>query len=115
MAFKLRSKSDVKSKKSFAFVEGSKTKSGRKRKDGTVVTFKDGTSTTLLTPSGKGAKYAAELAMGVKITNDGDFKHGVDGSEIVLTPEQRAYRAGFLDSQKESAKAYKAKKSGGAK
>lgn len=110
MAFKKRTKQDVKSKKRFSW--GNKTKSGKETKDGVVVTFNDGTVTTLLTPSGKGTKYAAELAMGVKITNNGDFKHDDNGVEIELTPEQRAYRAGYLDARKASAKAYNSKRRG---
>ena len=106
--FKKRTKQDVKSKKPFAW--GTKTKKGKQQKSGTVVEFNDGTSTTLLTPAGKGTKYASELAMNCAITNDGVFKTDGNGNELELSAEQRAYRAGYLDCQKDSAKAYKAKK-----
>lgn len=110
--FKKRTKADVKSKKPFTW--GGKTKSGRTAKSGTVVEFKDGSSTTLLTPSGRAAKFAAELGMGVKITNSGEFKKK-DGKELTLTREERSYRSGYLDARKDSANAYKAKKNKGAK
>lgn len=105
--FKKRTKADVKSKKPFSW--GTKTKKGKEQKSGTVVEFKDGTSTTLLTPSGKATKYAGELAMGVKVTNDGEFKTK-NGKEVELDCCERAYRAGYLDAQKDNAKAYNAKK-----
>ena len=107
MAFVKRSKDDVKSKTPFSW--GNKTKSGKVAKSGTTVEFKDGTKTTLLNPSGKATKYAAELGMSVKVTNSGEFKTDDNGNEVSLTREQRAYRAGYLDSQKDSTKAYKAK------
>lgn len=106
--FKRRTKEDVKSRTLFSW--GKNPKTGKAKKSGTTVTFKDGTKRTLLNPSGKGDKYAAELQMGVKITNDGEFKHGRNGEEISLTAEQRAYRSGFLDALSANAKAYKAKK-----
>lgn len=102
-----RTKQDVKSKKSFSF---GKKKNGKPRKDGVTVTFNDGTKTTLLTPSGKGAKYARELKENRRITNDGVVKTDENGNEIPLTKEQRAFRAGALEMQKAASKAYKAKK-----
>lgn len=107
---KQRTKSDVEKKSPFMW--GVKTKSGKRQKSGTVVDFKDGTKTTLLTPAGKGTKFASELAMNCKITNDGEFKHDKAGNEIALDCCERAYRAGYLDAQKDNAKAYKAKKAG---
>lgn len=107
MAFKKKTKADVRSKKNFSW--GKNPKTGKAKKSGVTVTFNDGTETTLLTPSGKGDKYAAELGMGVRITNSGEFKRN-NGAEIPLTPEQRAYRSGYLDAQKDNAKAYNAKK-----
>lgn len=106
---KRRSKQDVKSKKPFSYPV--KNKKGKLQKSGVVVEFKDGTTVTLLTPSGKATKFASELGMGVKITNGGEFKHDKNGNEVPLTAEQRSYRAGYLDAQKDNAKAYNAKKS----
>lgn len=103
-----RTKQDVKKKTPFSW--GIKTKKGKEQKSGTVVEFKDGTSTTLLTPSGKATKYAGELAMGVKVTNDGTFKTDGNGKEIELDCCERAYRAGYLDAQRDNAKAFKARK-----
>ena len=103
-----RTKADVKSKKPFSF---GKKKNGKPRKDGVTVTFNDGTKTTLLTPSGKGAKYSRELKENRHITNDGVVKRDENGKEIPLTKSQRAFRAGALDMQKAASKAYKAKKS----
>lgn len=115
MAKKL-SKSDVKNKSPFSF--GNKTKENKEVKSGVVVEFANGKTKTFLTPAGKGTKYSAELAMNVKITNDGLFKTK-NGIEIPLTSEERAYRGGYLDAQKDASKAYNAtkskKSSGGAK
>lgn len=108
MAFKKRTKAEVKSKKIFSW--GNKTKSGKDAKSGVTVTFKDGTETTLLNPSGKATKYAFELGANARVTNAGVFKTDEDGNELSLTAEQRAYRSGYLDAQKDNAKAYKAKK-----
>ena len=58
MAFKKHSKSDVVSKVGFSH---SNKKNGQARKFGTLVTFNDGSTKTLLTPSGKGEKFADEL------------------------------------------------------
>ena len=102
-----RTKQDVQSKT--VLLKGEK-KNGKPKKYGTVVGFKDGTSTTLLTPSGKGAKYAAELSANVAVTNDGIIKRDDFGMPKELDCCQRAYRAGYLDAQKDSAKAYNAKK-----
>lgn len=108
MAFIKRKKQDVAKKESFSF--GQKKKNGKPSKDGTVVTFKDGTKTTLLNPSGKGKKFAFELSTGTRVTNGGDFKKDDNGNEIPLSGEQRAFRSGYLTAQKDNAKAYKAKK-----
>lgn len=55
---------------------------------------KNGNRITLLNPSEKGAKYAAEL----KFDENGEAK--------CLTPGQRAYRAGYLSARSDSAKAW---------
>ena len=73
---------------------------------------KNGKSVVLLNPAEKGAKFAKELKRGVKHTNEGHIKTDKNKKGIRLTSEQRAYRAGYLDSRNDSAKAYKAKKKG---
>ena len=111
--FPRRTKEDVKSKKKF-FGRGKKT-DGKKRQSGVTVTFNDGTSVTLLNPSGKGEKYANELRDGKRYTNDGKVKLDRNGQEMPLTAEQRAYRSAYLQALFDSAKAYKgaqAKKAG---
>lgn len=114
MAFKKRKKQDVQSKS--PLTDGRKKKNGGFRKAAVGVTFKDGTSIVLLTPSGMGAKAAKELKDGVHYTNDFEtVKVDGDGVVLPLTDTQRAYRAGILAMQKASAKAYNAKKNGGAK
>ena len=82
---------------------GAKTKSGRNVKSGTVVQYSDGSTQTLLTPAGKGEKYASEMRDNVRYTNNGDIKQGY------LTAQERAYRGGYLDAQKDARKAYNAK------
>ena len=83
---------------------------GKKRKTGVNCTNADGEKFTLLNPSGKSAKYAAEIKRGVRYTNDGKVKRDDKGNAQKLTAKQRAYRAGYLDRGKDSAKAYNAKK-----
>lgn len=75
-----------------------------------TVTNKKGKKVVLLNPSEKGRKYADELRNGAKQTNSGMIKFGENGKPIYLTDEEKAYRGGYLDAQKDSAKAYKAKK-----
>lgn len=70
---------------------------------------KKGKSVTLLNPSEKAAKAAKELKLNCRFTNDGEVKKNSMGGLSVLTPEERAYRAGYLDARKDGAKAYKAK------
>ena len=74
------------------------------------VKSRNGKDVTLLNPSEKGRKYADELRNGVKQTNEGMLKWGDDGKPERLTDKAKAYRAGYLDAQKDSAKAYKSKK-----
>lgn len=109
MAFKKYSKSDVVDKVSFS---RSDKKNGQARKSGTVVTFKDGSTKTLLTPSGKGEKFAEELRTNIRKTNGGTIKRDEYAMPMELTNEQRAYRSGYLEAQKDSARIYSAKKRG---
>lgn len=104
---KKRSKEDVKSKKTVS-IGGMVTKSGRKQKSGVAVEFNDGTKTTLLTPAGKATKYAMELRDGKHYTNDFEVKKDKKDREKRLTDLERAYRAGYLDNQKDAHKAYNA-------
>lgn len=94
----------------------STTKEGKRMRAGTQISNEDGEVRTLLTPAGKGAKYAKELKENKQFTNDGAVKKHLsgkyEGKEKRLTKEQKAYRAGYLDSRKDSAKAFNAKKKG---
>ncbi len=92
----------------------STTQAGKKTRVGTQIMNEDGEVRTLLTPAGKGAKYAKELREDKQYTNDGmTVKKHLSGSKKGkvkhLTAEQKAYRAGYLDSRKDSAKAFKSK------
>ncbi len=109
--FKKRTKQDVKSKKKF-FGIGTKA-DGKKRQVGVTVTFKDGDKVTLLNPSGKAEKYAEELKLGKRLTNEREVKKDKDGKEIPLTEEGRRFRMGYIRAQADNSKAFKSK--GGAK
>ncbi len=64
----------------------------------------------LLNPSEKGLKYAFELKTKHAITNAG--KRKIDkktGRTKKLTKEQLAFRAGYLEHQKDSNRAFRAK------
>lgn len=108
--FKKRSKTDVVSTEVFSY--GGKTATGKNRKDGVLVKFKDGDSVTLLTPSGKGKKYVEELKGGVQLNINLGVKTDKKGKPRILSDTQRAYRSGYLQSLQDGSKAYKAKKSG---
>lgn len=70
---------------------------------------KDGKTIKLLNPSEKGVKFAKELRSNIAYTNNGKPKREKDGSTVkTLSKEQRAYRSGYLDARKDSAKAWKA-------
>lgn len=89
---------------------------GTKAKNGTNVQYADGRCETLLNPSGKGRKYAAELSQKAHVTNTGDLKVDKGGKVQRLTDTQAAWRGGYLQAQKDAAAAYKSthggKKSG---
>ena len=74
-----------------------------------TVTNRNGKQVTLLNPSEKGAKFAKELKQNRKRTNTGAFKLNSNKQSIKLTDVERAYRGGYLDAQKDSANAYKAR------
>ncbi len=74
------------------------------------VKSKSGKTVTLLNPSEKGSKYARELKENYKRTNALSFKLDKDGKGMKLTDVERAYRSGYLDAQKDSAKCYNAAK-----
>lgn len=93
---------------------GKKNKSGKRTKNGVhLVNTEDGTKSTVLTPAGKGAKYAQELKDGKRMTNSGAPKMGENGKQLGLTKQQRAFRSGYLQARKDSANAYKANKNRG--
>lgn len=72
-------------------------------------TRQNGKQITLLNPSEKGSKCAAELRNNIHLTNDGIVKTDKNGVVLELTTEERAYRAGYLAAQKDSANCWKAK------
>lgn len=72
-----------------------------------VIRTKRGKEVTLLNPSEKGNKFANELRNNCKYTNGGLFKLDKNGQYIKLNDAERAYRAGYLAAQKDSAKAFK--------
>lgn len=100
-----------------AVLGNSTTQEGKRVRAGTRIMNEDGEVRTLLTPAGKGAKYAQELREDKHYTNDGAVKKYLGGSKEgrvkKLTPKERAYRAGYLDARKDSANAFKSKKKGG--
>lgn len=77
------------------------------------ITRKNGNVITLLNPAEKASKYADELRNGIRYTNDNRYKADKNGVVMKVTKEGRAYRAGYLDARKDSAKAYKANKKKG--
>lgn len=69
---------------------------------------RSGKPITLLNPAEKGEKYANELRMGVKVTNDGVIKTK-DGCPIPLTEEDKRFRNGYLNARKDNVNAWKSK------
>ena len=64
----------------------------------------------LLNPSEKGLKYSIELKHKKALTNMGKRKMDKKtGKQKRLTKEQLAYRAGYLEHQKDSNRAFKSK------
>ena len=72
-----------------------------------TITTKKGKTITLLNPSEKGKKFAAELRNNTRYTNDKKKKADKDGVLLSLSDTQRAYRSGYLDARKDSANCYK--------
>ena len=72
---------------------------------GKSYTRKNGKTVHLLNPSEKAGKFAYELKHDRRFTNLGETK----GDAKFLTPEQAAYRSGYLDARKDGARAWKAK------
>ena len=73
-----------------------------------VTSPRTGKEIYLLNPSEKGTKYALELKHNRAITNN--LKRKMDpktGHQQQLSREQRAFRSGYLQARKDSAKAYK--------
>lgn len=67
------------------------------------------TGQILLNPSEKAAKYALEIKTKKAFTNDGYAKKDETGKQKGLTRDQLIYRAGYLDHQKDSNRAFKSK------
>ena len=70
------------------------------------VRTKSGKTRTLLNPSEKAQKFAYELSYDVKATNEGKQIIKRNGNIQELTPEQKAYRAGYSQSRTDSSRAY---------
>lgn len=80
-----------------------------KDKKRVVVKNDKGKQKTLLTPTGKCAKYKAELENGIRITNDGKRKRDQNQNVIPLTEAQKAYRFGYRQALGEQAAIHKKK------
>ena len=68
------------------------------------------TGAVLLNPQERGIKYSLELKHKKALTND--FYRKMDpetGKQKRLSKEQLAFRSGYLQARKDSAKAYKSK------
>lgn len=74
-----------------------------------LVDKKTGEEKHLLTPYGKGKKFAEEIRLGVKFTNKGEPKFNDDGSPMILSKVEQSYRAGYLAAKNDSAKIWKKK------
>lgn len=72
---------------------------------GKKVKNKKGKTVTLLNPAQKGKKFSKELKEGYAISNSGKYRRDEDGP-IPLSDTQLAYRSGYLDARKDSAKCY---------
>lgn len=76
----------------------------------TIVMTKKGKTFTLLNPSEKSEKFANELKFGFAKTNTLKTKRDSKGKDIKLSDTQLAFRSGYLQARKDSAKAFKSKK-----
>lgn len=70
-----------------------------------LVRRKGGGQVVLLTPNEKASKFRGELKTGIRKTNSGQIKENDDGNSF-LTHAQKSYRWGYLDRQKDVAKAH---------
>ena len=69
---------------------------------------KTGEEIVLLNPHEKGRKAAYELKHDIRVTNRGDVKKDKKGRPKRLSDKGKAYRMGYLQARKDSAKAWKA-------
>ena len=67
---------------------------------------KKGQDVVLLNPSEKGTKYCLELTSKKHFTNALKVKKDENGREKLLSSEAKAYRKGYIQAQKDSAKVY---------
>ena len=79
----------------------------KSKKEVVVERIKDGKRKTLLTPTGKVAKFKAEIENDVRITNDHKRKKTADGKPMKLTKAQKAYRKGYINALGEQSAIYK--------
>ena len=78
-----------------------------------TITTKKGKTVTLLNPNEKARKFADELRNKSKQTNDGHSKFNKSGKPSYLTEKESAFRSGYLEARRDSAKLYKWKKDKG--
>ena len=67
---------------------------------------KKGQDVVLLNPSEKGTKYCLELTSKKHFYNNLTPKKDENGRDKLLSPEAKAYRKGYIQAQKDSAKVY---------
>lgn len=75
----------------------------------TIIKKRNGKQVVLLNPAEKAQKAAAELKLGVHLTNDAQVKCDEYGNPIPLTDTQKAWRGGMLSARQDSANCYNAK------
>ncbi|MBQ8145498.1 MAG: hypothetical protein IJZ04_05300 [Clostridia bacterium] len=86
----------------------------KSREERTYTNEKTGKLFTYLTPSERAEKFACELKSGNRSSTAGEAYLDENNNPIKLSKEARAFRAGYLDAQKDSAKAYKHRMAKGA-
>ena len=85
---------------------------GKDKKRVYIERVSDGKRKTLLTPTGKVAKYKAEIKNNVHFTNDAKHKKDDNGYVMKLSKAQKAYRKGYIHALGEQAAIYNRKNSG---
>lgn len=83
--------------------------SKKKKKEKPPIMLRDrlGRLFRFLRPGEKSRKYADELHSGVRQTNDNVIKVDANGEPIKLSPNQKAWRSGYLAARKDNMRVYK--------